>query len=152
MAPLRRRDPVSANRGFGVGSRVATGVAAALGLSMTSILAGALLARALDLSGIFPDVLAHPVWASTAAVGVVGSGMMVADVAGRQARASVVAAALIVFVAAFEIARAIESTGVTGTELPLVIGGAAIYAGLLAVGIAVRSRRRRARSAASVPA
>lgn len=126
---------------FRAGSNIATGIGAALGLSMTSTLAGALLARVLDLSELFPDVLARPVWALTAAVGMVGSGMMVAEVSRRQARTAVTAAAAIVFLIVFEITRAIETTGVEGVELPAVIAGTAVYAALLSFGVAVRSRR-----------
>lgn len=119
-----------------------SGVAAALGLSVAGVVLGAMAARALDASEAVPDRVAHPTWLVLAMLGTIGSGAMVADVAPGRARRSAIIAGAIVFLVIFEIMRSVESTGVEGTEWPVVLGVSTAYVGLLLAGIWIGDRRR----------
>lgn len=98
-------------------------------------------ARALDASAAVPGHIAHPTWLVLAALGTVGSGVMVADVAPQQARRSAVIAGTIVFLVVFEIMRSVESTGVEGAEWPVVAAISVGYVALLLIGVRLRELR-----------
>jgi hypothetical protein len=66
----------------------------------------------------------------------------VADVAGKNASLSIVVAGLMVFLAADEIFRSVESTGADRTQGPVAALVAVVFTALLATGARLGRRRR----------
>jgi hypothetical protein len=128
-----------------VGGLVATltGVAAAFGLSASGVVLGGLLARWLDTLDFLADGYAPAAWAVFAAVGTVGAGATVAEVAGRRAPRAIVIAGGLAVLGLSEIFVSVETTGAEGIELPVTMVLALAFAGLLGAGAAIRTRRTR---------
>lgn len=118
-----------------------TGVATAFGLSACAVVLGAFLARGLDIIELLPDGYAPSATAVFAAVGTVGAGATVAEVAGRRALHAIVIAGVLVFFGLREIMRSVETTGAEGSELPVVAGFAVLFVVLLGLGTWLRRRR-----------
>lgn len=118
-----------------------TGVATAFGLSACAVVLGAFLARALDIIDLLPDGYAPLATALLAAVGTVGAGATVEEVAGRRAAHSIAVAGVLAFLGLREIMRSVETTGAEGSELPIVAGFAVLFVALLGLGTWLRRRR-----------
>jgi hypothetical protein len=148
----RRSEPAApdgSRAGLGKSGLVSTltGVAAAFGLSATSLVVGAFIARWLETRDFIPEGSAPVAWACIVGLGTTAAGATVADVAGRWATWSIAVAGVIVLVGLWEIARSVETTGAEGAEPPLILVSAALYALLLSAGAQLH-RRRLAGSAA----
>lgn len=128
-----------------------TGVAAAFGLSASGIVVGAVLAFWLETLDFIPEGWGPIAWVLLAAVGTAAAGATVAEVAGRSAALSIVVAGILVLIGLWEIVRSVESTGTEGFELPVVVGSALVFAGLLAAGAWLRRRRMSSLSASQAP-
>jgi hypothetical protein len=123
--------------------RTATGVAAAFGLSAIGALAGITLAVELNRVDKIGDALLPVVTVIVMAAGTVAAGATVGDVAGKNASHSIVIAGLMVFLAADEILRGVESTGADRTKGPVAVMIAVVFTLLLAAGARLGRRRRR---------
>jgi predicted tellurium resistance membrane protein TerC len=122
--------------------RTATGVAAAFGLSAIGALVGITLAIELNRLDKIGDALLPVVAVVVAAAGTVAAGATVADVAGKNASLSIAVAGLMVFLAADEILRGVESTGADRTEGPVAVLIAVAFTALLAAGARLGRRHR----------
>lgn len=120
---------------------VLTGVAAAFGLSITSSVVGAVLARLLDTSDLLPEGQAPKAWIVLTAVGIVGAGAMVEEIVRRRSWRCVAIAGALVFLVVTEIMRSVETTGAEGADLPVVAAIALSFSGLLALGGWLRRRK-----------
>lgn len=123
------------------------GVAVAFGLSTCGILVGALLAAALERVELLPDGWWPFGWVVLAALGTIAAGVTVRSVAGRLAPWSVALAGILVFFGLHEILRTIEATGAEGPEVPVSLGMAVAFVGLLGTGVALGRRREHGRAA-----
>jgi hypothetical protein len=140
-APAAPEDASTTSRTTGL-VHTLTGIAAAFGLSASALVAGAFLAVWLDPREFLPEGSGPAALVVVAAAGTAAAGATVADVAGRSATLSILIAGALAFVGLWEIVLTVETTGVEGVELPVILGIAVTFTGLLSGGAWLRRRRR----------
>lgn len=122
--------------------RIATGVAAAFGLSMTGFVLGAVVALGADMVEV-PDTLFRPVWAVATGVFVIGAGMSVRELARDQAVVAAICATVLLAAAISAILNSIESLGIDRNETFVICIGSLLFGSLLLLGVELQRRRER---------
>lgn len=125
--------------------RFGTGTAVAFGLSTCAVVVGALLAVVLEWSEVPPERWWLVDWVLLAALGTIGAGFTVRDVAGPMTRWSIAAAGVITFGAVAEISEAIESTGTGEPQIAIPVLSSVAFVALLSIGAWLGGRSSRLR-------
>ena len=122
-----------------------TGTAVAFGLSTCAVVVGALLAVVFQWIEVLPDGWWPIGWALLAALGTIGAGFTVRDIAGPMTPWSIAVAGIITFGAVAEISEAIESTGSGGPPIAIPVFSSIAFVSLLSVGAWLGGRSSRLR-------
>lgn len=122
-----------------------TGTAVAFGLSTCAVVVGALLAVVLEWAEVLPDGWWPVGWVLLAALGTIGAGFTVRDVAGPMTRWSIAVAGIITFGAVVQISETIESTGTGEPQIVIPVLLSVAFVALLSIGAWLEGRSSRLR-------